>query len=122
MIVYVLDETKMKNYYYYLYHHHPDSKLLTRCQQLIYVMYTQTTPGDVIFRAFFVIIKNILYLPVIVRPIFFNPFSAGPEISRGKKMSRYHGSRDISGQSVFFSSFVCKINVFRHPWRQPCFS
>ena len=69
MIVY---ETKMKNYYYYLYHHHPDSKLLTRCQQLLYVMYTQTTPVDVIFRAFFVIIKNILYLPVII--IFFQPF------------------------------------------------
>ena len=43
----------------------------------------------------------------------FNPFSAGPEISRVKKMSRCRRSRDISGQSVFFTIVVCKINVVR---------
>ena len=51
----------------------------------------------------------------------FNPFSADPEISRVKKKSRCRRSRDISGQSVFFSTFVCKVNVVRQSWGLPCF-
>ena len=44
----------------------------------------------------------------------FNPLNAAPEYTRGQKMSPCRGPQVYSGaEYVFFSIFVCKINVVR---------
>ena len=45
--------------------------------------------------------------------VFFTPLNAAPVYTRGQKMSPCRRPKYTRVKSVFFSTFVCKINAVR---------